>query len=93
MLADSVTWETGSCKSPSRPSNCVNENPFDFYATMDDFRRWLVVEVMMKSTLKELDMDEVGLFVPGSRPGRASCGLRPATSFVQTGIQCCIIDC
>lgn len=60
---------------------------------MDDFRLWLVVEVMMKSTLKELNMDDVGLFVPGSRPGRASYCLRPTTSFVQTGIQCCIIDC
>ena len=47
----------------------------------------------MKSTLKELNMDDVGLFVPGSRPGRASYCLRPTTSFVQTGIQCCIIDC
>lgn len=64
----------------------------NFQATMDDFRLCLVVEVMMKSTLKELNMDEVCLFVPGSRPGRASCCLRPATSFVQTGIQCCIID-
>lgn len=49
---------------------------------MNDFRLCMVVEVMMKSTLKELNMDEVCLFVVCTRQQAVQSLMLPQATLI-----------